>query len=166
MINNRKWWLGIVLILTSVIGVIVWATANTEKELSLIGNVLLQLGLILLAGFGSFLQGELSNDRRLKLYARERYRRLYTLAESADEVLKYLREVLTNLSSDEDESSSFLEQSRGKKVAASINAFYFLGGRISQWSKGIEDCLDFWNAFSQDEVGQMHKQFLERNEVK
>ncbi len=163
-VNKR--WLGIILILLSIIGVVVWATAATGDKLTLAGNVLLQLFLIAIGSVGSFLEGEVTNDRRLKLHARERYNRLHTLAESADEVLKYLRDVLKNVSSDRDESPIFLAQINEKKVAASLQAFYYMGGRISQWEKEIADCLDFWNRFAHEEVGQRHKNYLERSKEK
>ena len=152
---SKKEWLSIFLIGFSICSAVTlgWLRTVDKIQINVVEDGLLQLAIMGLAGLGTFFIGQLDRERHFRLHAKERYRRLRTLAELLGDIVFNLQQVkskprLVEDQNIEDELTDFRQVSHAIESTATDGIRY------------IKDCLRFWNDFAPDEVGKLHRDTL------
>ena len=153
--DKRLW--GIILVGISVVLIISWAYFLPEEDFSTFENVVFQAILTALGCGGSFALGQFDSEQRLRVQAKERYRRLRTL-------LLSMIDVSSNLADIEAKPRLSREQEIQGKLTDYSRAFSYVGGQIDLWVRNLGDCLEFWNDYAPKQVEEMHEELFGRRE--
>ena len=157
----RIWW-PISLILASIAGVILWAAFLTGSEdITVLGEALYQLAMIILGGFGSYLSCVKVNEGQFRSVVRERYKRREKSWRACVRMLECIGDALEVIERVKDSHPAVLGEGGAHIAGESGTAFQVLATDLVNLKEEEELCLDSLNRLAPEELGEMHSTFIE-----
>lgn len=153
MRKDFRFWFGLTCIVIAVGGVIFWTILFAPVQLEPLHEVIIQLVLMIVGGYGGFLMGVPYQERKIDFRVKDRYENLNSVYLGIGEVVDYLLliENRPRLSKEQQTEGLLLDYEMVSK---------FLLGHSSQWARTLESCLGFWNEFAPDQVGDLHRKYF------